>query len=69
MNRGTWSRFYRVKCRKCDCPVTLYQKDGPGELRRMYLDRFVGGSIYDLVPLDEIPLAPPLVCNNCGEIL
>jgi hypothetical protein len=37
--RGGYSRLLRISCQKCDSPICLYQKDGPGNLRRMYLDR------------------------------
>ena len=28
-----------IACGKCDVYICLYQKDGPGNLRRMYRDR------------------------------
>jgi len=28
-----------ISCEKCGSPICLYQKDGPGNLRRMYIDR------------------------------
>ena len=30
-----------IACEKCDAKVCRYQKDGPGPLRRMYIDRIV----------------------------
>jgi len=38
-SRGGYSRLYKIICRKCNDPICLYQKDGPGNLRSMYLDR------------------------------
>lgn len=37
--RGGYSRFLNLSCESCGSHVALYQKDGPGELRRMYVDR------------------------------
>jgi len=37
--RGGHSRLLKISCEKCGGLVCLYQKDGPGNLRRMYLDR------------------------------
>ena len=38
-NRGGYSRLLKIDCQKCGSPICLYQKDGPGNLRRMYIDR------------------------------
>jgi len=37
--RGGYSRLLNISCQKCGKQVCQYQKDGPGNLRRMYLDR------------------------------
>ena len=37
--RGGYARFINVYCEKCETLLALYQKDGPGPLRRMYVDR------------------------------
>lgn len=37
--RGGNSRFLDIICSTCNSHVALYQKDGPGALLRMYLDR------------------------------
>lgn len=49
--------------------MCLYQKDGPGILKRMYLDR-----IYDFTSwtgLEQLPIkrVPPFVCGACREHL
>ncbi|HLC84251.1 MAG TPA: hypothetical protein VJH22_00475 [Candidatus Nanoarchaeia archaeon] len=67
--RGTWSRFLHLGCRKCEHLVAVYQKDGPGNLRRLYLDRiFAPDSLATLhqQPLDDLA---PLKCENCQETL
>ena len=37
--RGGYSRLLKISCQKCESVVCQYQKDGPGNLRRVYLDR------------------------------
>lgn len=37
--RGGYSRQLKISCQKCGEYICSYQKDGPGNLRRMYLDR------------------------------
>ena len=59
--RGQWSRFLNINCRKCKALVAVYQKDGPGNLRRMYIDRiFLPKYIND---------SKMLKCKSCGEVL
>lgn len=37
--RGGYSRLLDITCQKCGSSVCRYQKDGAGNLRRMYVDR------------------------------
>ena len=37
--RGGYSRLLNISCEKCGEHICFYQKDGPGNLRRMYIDR------------------------------
>ncbi|MCX6703184.1 MAG: hypothetical protein NTV02_00635 [Candidatus Zambryskibacteria bacterium] len=39
--RGGYSRLLQISCRKCNSVICMYQKYGPGDLRRMYLDRII----------------------------
>lgn len=39
--RGRYSRLLNISCEKCGEHICLYQKDGPGNLRRMYIDRII----------------------------
>lgn len=57
--RGGWSRILDIRCEKCDSRVCFYQKDGPGPLKRMYVDRMI-----DLRPSES-----KLVCSSCGQEL
>ncbi len=67
--RGGYSRLLNIHCRKCQAVVAAYQKDGPGNLRRLYLDRiFAPSSLIALQnkPVKKIGL---LRCTKCSEIL
>jgi len=57
--RGGWSRKLEITCEKCNSHVCYYQKDGPGPLKRMYLDRIMGLK----------PNTSKLECSNCGNEL
>lgn len=47
--RGSNSRFLDIFCSACNNHVVLYQKDGPGALLRMYIDRiFEPSALADL---------------------
>ena len=37
--RGGYSRMYKVYCEKCSEFICKYQKDGPGIIKRLYIDR------------------------------
>ena len=39
--RGGYSRLLDISCQKCNEHICRYQKDGPGNLRRMYIDRII----------------------------
>jgi hypothetical protein len=39
--RGGYSRLLNITCEKCGAEICRYQKDGPGALRRMYIDRIL----------------------------
>ncbi|MBI2148577.1 hypothetical protein HYU23_02765 [Candidatus Woesearchaeota archaeon] len=60
-NRGNYSRLLQIYCRKCEKPLFLYQKDGPGNLRRLYLDRIINK--------EKMKNLKMLKCENCKEIL
>lgn len=40
-SRGGYSRLLKISCQKCGEDICMYQKDGPGNLRRMYIDRII----------------------------
>ena len=43
--RGGYSRLLKISCQKCGEYICMYQKDGPGNLRRMYIDRISDSKI------------------------
>jgi hypothetical protein len=58
--RGGYSRLLEISCEKCGTPVCRYQKDGPGNLRRMYIDRMIDAA--------ALLSGKTLVCKN-GHVL
>lgn len=67
--RGSYARFLNVLCEHCGAKVLVYQKDGPGELRRLYVDRIFAPD--KLVKLQNKPLKqiPELICPKCRRVL
>lgn len=59
--RGGYSRLLHISCLKCAAEVTLYQKDGPGMLKRMYLDRMIEPKVS--------LTTKELRCPSCKELL
>ena len=57
--RGGSSRMLEVSCEGCGSHVAYYQKDGPGILKRMYVDRLV-----DIQTVED-----NLACSDCGRVL
>lgn len=57
-SRGGNSRFLELTCRKCSSHITYYQKDGPGHLKRLYIDR-----------MSEPSEAKNLTCKKCAELI
>ncbi len=65
--RGTYSRLVNLYCRACGNFLAVYQKDGPGNLRRLYMDRiFYPAKLANLQykSLNDIPM---LKCSKCKE--
>ncbi len=59
-NRGGYSRLLNISCSKCKTGVCHYQKDGPGILKRMYLDR---------ISESKFEPSKQLVCPKCKQVL
>ena len=57
--RGGNSRVLEVSCEGCGSHLAYYQKDGPGLLKRMYVDRFI----------DNAPSGAEWICSLCKRTL
>jgi len=67
--RGNYSRLLNLYCRICNSLLVVYQKDGPGNLRRLYMDRIFAPK--NLTNLQNKPLKniANLKCFKCKEII
>lgn len=57
--RGGRSRFLLIYCERCNAKLFKYQKDGPGPLKRLYLDRIT----------PEKSFTKNLICSECKSVL
>lgn len=67
--RGGYARFIRLYCAKCSTFLATYQKDGPGVLKRMYLDRIFEPKHLSNLQDDSLKKIPNLICSKCKEII
>ena len=58
-SRGGYSRLLSITCNSCGNKIAQYQKDGPGILKRMYLDRILNPKLQGKI----------LSCSKCKELL
>ena len=64
--RGGHSRFLNIMCASCDTKLFLYQKDGPGPLKRAYLDRIhAPEKLVGLEKIKPIEAIANIVCKKC----
>ena len=64
--RGGTSKILDISCRECKKKLFSYQKDGPGWLKRCYLNRILDNQ--EIINFKDIMSMPNLVCS-CGEII
>jgi ribosomal protein S27E len=68
--RGGYARFLNIYCAGCGSHVLLYQKDGPGVLYRLYLDRiFAPEELANRQFVKDLKQLPELLCTSCGALL
>lgn len=67
--RGGRSLLIDLFCDSCGEFIALYQKDGPGPLKRMYLDRILGPDHFAslLFKVNSIKKVPDFFCPQCQE--
>ncbi|MDD2839550.1 MAG: hypothetical protein PHY80_00270 [Rickettsiales bacterium] len=63
-NRGNYSEFFDLHCRKCGQKIARYQKDGPGHLLRIYVDR-----ILENEELLNFEVDKKIICPSCLRLL
>jgi hypothetical protein len=69
-SRGGTARWLLLGCASCGAELCRYQKDGTGELRRLYLDRFHAPREEERVRTAAREVdAENLVCRACGKLL
>ncbi len=64
--RGGCAKIIKISCAKCSSLIFIYQKDGPGWLKRCYLNRIIPLEKYSNIK--DIREMKNLACR-CGEIL
>ncbi len=67
--RGGYSRLLEISCEHCNNVVALYQKDGPGSLKRMYLDRIMEPKKLTGVANMPTRKMPHLICAKCKQVI
>jgi hypothetical protein len=67
--RGGRPHFLNIYCDHCGNHLLLYQKDNPGKLKRLYLDRMIAPK--QLVELNNLPIVdiPLLRCPDCNRLV
>lgn len=64
------SHFLDLFCVHCGGHLLLYQKDGSGSLKRLYLDRiFAPVPFSDWQSFGSFTDVPNLVCPHCGNLI
>ena len=65
--RGGYARTLKIYCQKCNAPLVVYQKDGAGPLKRLYIDRIFSSLSINSKVLNRQNTA--LKCNKCQLVL
>lgn len=69
--RGGNSQFLDLYCSKCNQHLVLYQKDGPGRLLRLYLDRIFEPQNFPILQskIRSKTEMPNLKCSKCDTLV
>lgn len=68
-SRGGYSRLIDIQCAVCTEHLFFYQKDGPGILKRMYLDRIYDSNKYSGLESKPLKSIPQLNCPKCKILI
>jgi hypothetical protein len=68
-SRGGFSRLLDIQCSECTEHLFFYQKDGPGILKRMYLDRIYESKKYSNLENQPLKSIPKLTCPKCNILI
>ena len=69
-NRGGKSVLLDISCQHCGNHVCFYQKDGPGQLKRMYCDRIISpANLVEEIKEKDFKDLKPLHCAKCDRLL
>ena len=70
--RGGSAKIINISCSKCKKLLLVYQKDGPGWLKRCYLNRIIEPEKYSKLQKDKTIKKPSdlknLICE-CSEVI
>lgn len=68
--RGGYARFWNIYCAACQQHLLLYQKDGPGPLKRMYADRIIAPKeLCENLSATRAKHKSPLICHKCRAVM
>lgn len=67
--RGGYGRLFAVSCATCGTHLFYYQKDGPGIVKRLYLDTIYQSHAYEGLQHRALQDLPHLLCLQCREHL
>ena len=67
--RGGYARLFAVSCATCGTHLFYYQKDGPGIVKRLYVDRIYQSNAYTGLQHRALQHIPQLLCPHYGEHL
>ncbi|PWU24140.1 hypothetical protein C5B42_00565 [Candidatus Cerribacteria bacterium 'Amazon FNV 2010 28 9'] len=68
--RGGCSRFLVIHCSSCSTILMIYQKDGPGILKRAYFDRIFSPSLLvESLKKGALSQIDKLRCSQCNTLI
>ncbi len=69
--RGGSAKLVDIICARCNARVLLYQKDGPGWLKRCYLNRIFEPPEYEKLQNEDLTIGtmPNLICQKCKNLV